>query len=160
MKKNTVIVDAVRLGVGSFLGSLSDVSYVDLGGAAIRELMNRTKYDGPIDEVIMGNIVCIEPKGNPAREAALNAGIPIEVPAFSVNKNCASSLKSIALGAMQIGYGESDVIIAGGMGQRAINLFNERKINVFVGAPIKPAKDLASDLLNDTLSAGANYCDH
>ncbi|MGI6322049.1 MAG: NifB/NifX family molybdenum-iron cluster-binding protein [Bacteroidales bacterium] len=51
-------------------------------------------------------------------------------------------------------------VIAGGMGQRAINLFNERKINVFVGAPIKPAKDLASDLLNDTLSAGANYCDH
>jgi len=51
-------------------------------------------------------------------------------------------------------------VIAGGMGQRAINLFNEQKINVFVGAPIKPPKDLAGDLLNDSLSAGANYCDH
>lgn len=51
-------------------------------------------------------------------------------------------------------------VIAGGMGQRAINLFNQQKINVFVGAPIKEPKDLASDLLNDTLIAGANYCDH
>jgi len=51
-------------------------------------------------------------------------------------------------------------VIAGGMGQRAITLFNEQKINVFVGAPIKKSKDLANDLLNNTLSAGANYCDH
>ncbi|MBN2664904.1 MAG: NifB/NifX family molybdenum-iron cluster-binding protein [Bacteroidales bacterium] len=51
-------------------------------------------------------------------------------------------------------------VIAGGMGQRAIDLFNRQNINVFVGAPIKPPKDLANDLLNDTLAAGANYCDH
>ena len=51
-------------------------------------------------------------------------------------------------------------VIAGGMGQRAITLFNEQKINVFVGAPIKAPKDLANDLLNNTLMAGANYCDH
>jgi predicted Fe-Mo cluster-binding NifX family protein len=51
-------------------------------------------------------------------------------------------------------------VIAGGMGQRAIDLFNQQKINVFVGAPIKKSKDLANDLLNNTLSAGANYCDH
>ena len=51
-------------------------------------------------------------------------------------------------------------VIAGGMGQRAIDLFKQQNINVFVGAPVKPPKDLASDLLNDTLSAGANYCDH
>lgn len=51
-------------------------------------------------------------------------------------------------------------VIAGGMGQRAITLFNEQKINVFVGAPIKAPKDLANDLLNNTLLAGANYCDH
>jgi predicted Fe-Mo cluster-binding NifX family protein len=51
-------------------------------------------------------------------------------------------------------------VIAGGMGQRAINLFNFQKINVFVGAPIKKPTDLANDLLNDTLEAGANYCDH
>lgn len=147
MKKNTVIVDAVRLGVGSFLGSLSDVSYVDLGGAAIRELMNRTKYDGPIDEVIMGNIVCIEPKGNPAREAALNAGIPIEVPAFSVNKNCASSLKSIALGAMQIGYGESDVIIAGGMENMSRIPYISRDMRKGGRMGDLPMEDLLSSLL-------------
>ena len=51
-------------------------------------------------------------------------------------------------------------VIAGGMGQRAIDLFNQQKINVFVGAPIKKSKDLVNDLLNNTLSAGANYCDH
>jgi len=51
-------------------------------------------------------------------------------------------------------------VIAGGMGQRAIDLFNQQNINVFVGAPIKLPKDLANDLLNDILSAGANYCDH
>lgn len=51
-------------------------------------------------------------------------------------------------------------VIAGGMGQRAIGLFNDRKINVFVGAPIKKPADLAKDLLNNTLVAGANYCDH
>jgi len=51
-------------------------------------------------------------------------------------------------------------VIAGGIGQRAIDLFNQQKINVFVGAPIKKSKDLANDLLNNTLSAGANYCDH
>jgi predicted Fe-Mo cluster-binding NifX family protein len=51
-------------------------------------------------------------------------------------------------------------VIAGGMGQRAINLFNQQNINVFVGAPMKSPKDLASDLINNTLEAGANYCDH
>ncbi|HOX73998.1 MAG TPA: NifB/NifX family molybdenum-iron cluster-binding protein, partial [Bacteroidales bacterium] len=51
-------------------------------------------------------------------------------------------------------------VIAGGMGQRAIGLFNQQKINVFVGAPIKSPKELASDLLTDSLEAGANYCDH
>jgi predicted Fe-Mo cluster-binding NifX family protein len=51
-------------------------------------------------------------------------------------------------------------VIAGGMGQNAITLFNQKNINVFVGAPIKKSKDLANDLLNNTLSAGANYCDH
>lgn len=51
-------------------------------------------------------------------------------------------------------------VIAGGMGQRAINLFNEQKINVFVGAPIKSPKDLANDLLSNSLEAGSNYCDH
>ncbi|MCX6327544.1 MAG: NifB/NifX family molybdenum-iron cluster-binding protein [Bacteroidia bacterium] len=51
-------------------------------------------------------------------------------------------------------------VIAGGMGQRAIDLFNQQKINVFVGAPIKNSKELANDLLNNTLVAGANYCDH
>jgi len=51
-------------------------------------------------------------------------------------------------------------VIAGGMGQRAINLFNQHKINVFVGAPIKSPKELAQDLLDNTLVAGANYCDH
>ncbi len=114
--KKAVIISAARTPIGSFLGSLSQTPYAVLGGIALREAVKRSGIDEHlIDEVIMGNIMGTDPKGNPAREALLEAGLPIEVPAYSVNKNCASGLKSIALGALEIGAGEADIILAGGL---------------------------------------------
>ena len=116
MSKNVVIVSAVRTPIGTFLGSFSDLKAQTLGAIAMKEVIKRSGIDPSIiDEVIIGNIVGTEPKGNPAREALLEAGIPISVPAFTVNKNCASSVKSVSLAASLIKAGESDIILAGGM---------------------------------------------
>lgn len=116
MNNNVVILSAVRTPIGSFMGSFSAVKSQTLGAVAIKEALNRSGLDPSlIDEIIMGNIVGTDPKGNPAREALLEAGIPISVPAFTVNKNCASSVKSVSLAASLIKSGEMDVIVAGGM---------------------------------------------
>lgn len=116
MNKNVVIVSAVRTPIGIFMGSFSDLKAQTLGAIAIKEVIKRSGIDPSIiDEVIMGNIIGTEPKGNPAREALIEAGIPINVPAFTVNKNCASSVKSVTLAASLIKTGESDIILAGGM---------------------------------------------
>ncbi|MDO4800487.1 MAG: thiolase family protein, partial [Bacillota bacterium] len=113
---SVVIVDAVRTPIGTFMGELSALPAYRLGSVAIRALLQRTGVAGDqIGEVIMGNIVGTEPRGNPAREALLDAGLPISIPAFTVNKNCASGLKSIALGANAILAGEYDACIGGGM---------------------------------------------
>lgn len=116
MSRNVVIVSAARTPIGSFMGVFSELKAQTLGAVAMREVIKRTGIDSSlIDEVIIGNIVGTEPKGNPAREALLEAGIPITVPAFTVNKNCASSVKSVSLAATMIKAGESDIILAGGM---------------------------------------------
>lgn len=116
MSKNVVIVSGARTPIGSFMGAFSDFKAQTLGAVAIKEVIKRSGIDPTlIDEVIIGNIVGTEPKGNPAREALLEAGIPVSVPAFTVNKNCASSVKSVSLAATMIKSGESDIIIAGGM---------------------------------------------
>lgn len=116
MSKNVVIVSAARTPIGSFMGAFSELKTQTLGAIAIRDVIKRTGIEPSIiDEVIMGNIVGTDPRGNPAREALLEAGIPITVPAFTVNKNCASSVKSVTLAATMIKAGESDIILAGGM---------------------------------------------
>lgn len=116
MNRSVVIVSAARTPIGSFMGSFSDLKSQTLGAIAIKEAIKRAGIDASIiDEVIIGNISVTEPKGNPAREALLEAGMPIEIPAFTVNKNCASSIKSVSLAASLIKAGESDIILAGGM---------------------------------------------
>ncbi|MDN5352105.1 MAG: acetyl-CoA C-acetyltransferase [Clostridiales bacterium] len=116
MEREVVIVSAARTPIGSFLGAFSDLRAQTLGAIAIREAVKRGGIDPAIlDEIIIGNIIATDPKGNPAREAALEAGMPIEVPAFTVNKNCASSVKSFSLASTLIRAGEADVMLAGGM---------------------------------------------
>jgi acetyl-CoA C-acetyltransferase len=116
-QKKVVVVSAARTPIGRFCGTLSDFSNIELGAIVIEKAVNRVVgiNNDDIDEVIMGCIMQTEPRGNPAREALLKAKISINTPAYTVNKNCASSLKSITLGASSIMLGETDIVVAGGM---------------------------------------------
>jgi acetyl-CoA C-acetyltransferase len=110
------IVDGKRVATGRFNGSLSSLSSIDLGSIVIKELIEHSSVDvNNVDEVIMGNVIQAGLGQNPARQAAIHAGLPYDVPAFTVNKVCASGLKSIALAAQMVACGEANLIIAGGM---------------------------------------------
>lgn len=114
--REVVIAGGVRTAVGTFGGSLKGVSVIDTGARVIEELIRKTgvKTD-QIDEVIFGNVLQAGLGQNPARQAAIGAGVPQEVPSFTVNKVCASGIKSVLLAAQSIMVGDADIIIAGGM---------------------------------------------
>lgn len=113
--QDVVIVAATRTAIGSFQGSLANVSAVDLGAAVIRQLLEQTGLDGAqVDEVIMGQVLTAGAGQNPARQAAIKAGLPNAVPAMTLNKVCGSGLKALHLGAQAIRCGDAEVIIAGG----------------------------------------------
>ncbi|WP_273863583.1 acetyl-CoA C-acetyltransferase, partial [Pseudomonas sp. B3G-3] len=113
--QDVVIVAATRTAVGSFQGSLANISAVDLGAAVIRQLLAQTGLDGAqVDEVIMGQVLTAGAGQNPARQAAIKAGLPHAVPALTLNKVCGSGLKALHLGAQAIRCGDAEVIIAGG----------------------------------------------
>lgn len=113
--QDVVIVAATRTAVGSFQGSLAHVTAVDLGAAVIRQLLAKTGLDGAqVDEVIMGQVLTAGAEQNPARQAAIKAGLPFAVPALTLNKVCGSGLKALHLGAQAIRCGDAEVIIAGG----------------------------------------------
>lgn len=113
--QDVVIVAATRTAIGSFQGSLASVSAVDLGAAVIRELLEQSGLDGAqVDEVIMGQVLTAGAGQNPARQAAIKAGLPHAVPAMTLNKVCGSGLKALHLGAQAIRCGDAEVIIAGG----------------------------------------------
>ncbi|KPB51747.1 acetyl-CoA C-acetyltransferase [Pseudomonas coronafaciens] len=112
---DVVIVAATRTAVGSFQGSLATTPAVDLGAAVIRQLLAQTGVDGThIDEVIMGQVLTAGAGQNPARQAAIKAGLPFSVPAMTLNKVCGSGLKALHLAAQAIRCGDADIIIAGG----------------------------------------------
>ena len=112
---DVVIVAATRTPVGSFNGVLSAVPSFALGEVVIRELLKRSKVDAKeVDEVILGQILTAGCGQNPARLAAVNAGLPIESTAFGINQLCGSGLRAVALGLQAIRNGDADIIIAGG----------------------------------------------
>ena len=114
--RDPVLVSAVRTPVGRFLGALSSLAAPELGAIAIREALIRAHAPAELlDEVIMGNVVTAGIGQAPARQAALNAGIPADVPAFTVNKVCGSGLKAVMLAAQAIKAGDGDLFAAGGM---------------------------------------------
>ncbi len=116
MSIKVVIASAVRTPVGSFGGVFKDVPAVELGATVIREALHRAKVSPEqVDEVIMGNILQAGLGQGPARQAAIKAGVPAEVPAFTVNKLCGSGLKAVNLAIQAILLGDADVIVAGGM---------------------------------------------
>ncbi|MET1081396.1 MAG: acetyl-CoA C-acetyltransferase [Pseudomonas sp.] len=113
--QDVVIVAATRTAVGSFQGALAAIPAVDLGAAVIRQLLAQTGLDGAeVDEVILGQVLTAGAGQNPARQAAIKAGLPHAVPALTLNKVCGSGLKALHLGAQAIRCGDAEVIIAGG----------------------------------------------
>ncbi|MBM7632816.1 thiolase family protein [Geomicrobium sediminis] len=109
------LVEAKRTAIGTFIGSLKGLSTVDLAVPLVSEMMEKTKLPKDvIDEVIVGNVFKAGVKGNPARQIGIHAGLSEETPAMTIDKQCASGLRAITLGAMQIGAGESNLILAGG----------------------------------------------
>ena len=110
-----VIASAKRTAVGSFTGAFGSTPAHELGAVAIKGVLQSAKVDpAEVDEVILGQILAAGEGQNPARQAAMKAGIPQEKTAFGVNQLCGSGLRSVALGLQQIASGDAKIIIAGG----------------------------------------------
>ncbi len=115
MTEDVVIVAAARTPVGSFAGSLSSIPASRLAATVIRGLLEKTGIDGElIDEVIMGQVLTAGVGMNPARQAAIEAGLPYTVPCMTINKVCGSGLKAVHLAAQAIKCGDAGIVIAGG----------------------------------------------
>jgi acetyl-CoA C-acetyltransferase len=111
-----VIASAARTPVGSFNGALASLPAHDLGKIAIKAALERARVEaGEVSEVIMGQILGAGAGQNPARQASIGAGIPVDAPAWGMNQLCGSGLRAVALGAQQIELGSSKVVVAGGM---------------------------------------------
>lgn len=116
MNKKVVIVSAVRTPIGSFMGGLSTVSAPKLGAVAIKGALAKIQLDANlVDEVFMGNVIQAGVGQAPARQAAIYAGLPNSVACTTVNKVCASGMKSVMLGAQAILCGDAEIVVAGGM---------------------------------------------
>ena len=114
--KEVVIVSAVRTAIGSFGGGLKDVPAVDLGALVIKEAVSRAGVKPEfVDEVIMGNVLQAGLGQNPARQAAVKSGLPVEIPAMTINKVCGSGLRAVSLASQMIRSGDVDIVVAGGM---------------------------------------------
>ncbi|PZU92891.1 MAG: acetyl-CoA C-acetyltransferase [Chelatococcus sp.] len=129
-----VIVGAARTAVGAFNGAFANTPAHELGAAAIKEALKRAKVDpADVDEVIMGQILTAGQGQNPARQAAMAAGIPQEKTAWGLNQLCGSGLRAVAIGLQQIANGDADIIVAGGqesmsMAQHAAHLRSGTKM--------------------------------
>jgi acetyl-CoA C-acetyltransferase len=115
MKDDIVIVGAARTPVGAFNGALGSLPAHELGKVAIMAALQRAGIEAPrVSEVILGQILTAGEGQNPARQASIAAGIPVEVPAWGVNQLCGSGLRTVALGFQSLLNGDSDIVVAGG----------------------------------------------
>ncbi len=148
-----VIAAAARTAIGSFNGTLASLEAAELGTIAIRAALERAQLDGAlIDEVILGQVLAAGQSQNPARRAAVNAGIPQEATAFGLNQVCGSGLRAVALGAQQIACGDAKYIVAGGMESmsRARHVAHLRN-GVKMG-PLEFVDSMIYDALTDTFN--------
>ena len=114
--REVVIVSAVRTAIGTFGGSLKDVPAAELGAIVIKEAVNKAGIKPElVEEVVMGNVIQAGQGQNVARQAAIKAGLPVEIPSMTINKVCGSGLRTVALAAQMIKAGDCDVVVAGGM---------------------------------------------
>jgi acetyl-CoA C-acetyltransferase len=115
MPDEIVIVSAARTAVGSFNGAFAATPAHELGAAAIKAALTRAKVDaGEVDEVILGQVLTANQGQNPARQAAIKAGVPQDKTAFGLNQVCGSGLRAVALGMQQIANGDAKIVVAGG----------------------------------------------
>jgi acetyl-CoA C-acetyltransferase len=116
MPHEVVLLSAVRTPIGKYGGALRHISAQRLGAIVIKEAIQRAAIRTPeVDEIIMGNVISAGLGQNPARQAAVYAGVPVEIGSFTVNKVCGSGLKAVMLAAQAIKAGDADIIVAGGM---------------------------------------------
>lgn len=147
--QDVVIVAATRTAIGTFQGALANTPAVELGSLVIRALLNSSGIDPAlVDEVILGQVLTAGCGQNPARQAALNAGLPHGVTAMTVNKLCGSGLKTVSLAVQAIRCGDADVVIAGGMKNMSLAPYTLAKART--GLRMGHAQ-LADSLLQDGL---------
>jgi acetyl-CoA C-acetyltransferase len=114
--RDVIIASAVRTAVGTFGGALRDIPAVELGKIAVQEALKRAKIQPEqVEEVILGNVLTAGQGQNPARQVLIRSGIPKEIPATTVNKVCASGLKSVMMAAQAIKAGDAEIVVAGGI---------------------------------------------
>jgi acetyl-CoA C-acetyltransferase len=153
---DAVIVSAVRTPIGSFGGIYASVPATELGAIAIRAALERAGLEpGQVDEVLMGNVLQAGVGMGPARQAAISAGIPVSVPATTINKLCGSGLKAVALAAQAIRLGDAEIVIAGGMENmsRAPYLAMDNRFGVRMGDGT-----LVDSMLHDGLIDAMEHC--
>src|SRR5436309_2220437 len=110
------LLSAARTPIGKYLGALAEVSAPEMGAVAVADALRRAKVPGErVDEVILGNVLQAGVGQNPARQAALKAGLPDSIAAFTINKVCGSGLKAVMLAAQAVRAGDAELIVAGGM---------------------------------------------
>jgi acetyl-CoA C-acetyltransferase len=154
--QDAVIVSAVRTAVGTYGGGLADVPAVKLGEICIRAALQRADLKpDQVEEVIMGNVLQAGLGQNPARQAAVNAGLPVDVPALTINKVCGSGLKAVALAAQAVKLGDEDIIVAGGMESmsRAPYLMEKARFGYRMGDGT-----LVDEMIRDGLWDAFNQC--
>src|SRR5664279_3335572 len=128
MKDDIVIVSAARTPVGAFNGAFANLPAHELGKVAIQEALKRAGVEGGrVSEVIMGQILSAGQGQNPARQASIAAGIPVESPAWGVNQLCGSGLRTVALGYQAILNGDSEIVVAGGQQQDEFAVASQNK---------------------------------
>jgi acetyl-CoA C-acetyltransferase len=153
-EQDVVICNPVRTAIGAFGGILKDTPATDLGAIAVRETLRRSSLQASsIDSVIMGNVIQAGNRMNPARQAAINAGLPVSVPAMTVNRVCGSGAQAVVTAAQQILSGEIDAAIAGGMENmdRAPYLMSGGRWGYRMGAA-EILDSMLADGLNDAFS--------
>ena len=153
--EDVVIVAAARTAIGNFMGSLSTIPANILGAKIIQDLLGKTGIKPEqIDEVILGQVLTAGTGQNPARTAALNAGLPIEVPCLNINKVCGSGLKAVHLAYQSIRDGDNRIVIAGG--QESMSLSPHLLLGSRRGTTMGDAK-LMDSMLNEGLHCAINH---
>jgi acetyl-CoA C-acetyltransferase len=154
--QDAVIVSAVRTAIGAYGGGLAEVPAVKLGEICIRAGLDRADLKpDQVEEVIMGNVLQAGLGQDPARQAAVNAGLPVDVPAMTINKVCGSGLKAVALAAQAIKLGDAEIIVAGGMESmsRAPYLLEKARFGYRMGDG-----ELVDEMIRDGLWDAFNSC--